>query len=119
MKKLPSTNHFTATTNAKVPGTHFGADVIKRAKQKILVLRDQFSSYTVADFIADETSETLEENLIKLLTAIRHSGKVIVRTDQATGFAKALKSAKLSELEISIELGNSLNKNSNAVIDDS
>ena len=117
LKKLPMNNHFTSSTNAKVPGTHFGGDVIKRAKQKILVVRDQFSSYTVADFISDETSETLEDNLIKLVTPIRHSGKIIVRTDQATGFTKALKSSKLAELDISIELGNSLNKNSNAVID--
>ena len=117
LKKLPTANHFTSTTNAKVPGTHFGADVIKRARQKILVVRDQFSSYTMADFISDETSESLEDNLIKLITPVRHSGKVIVRTDQATGFTKALKSTKLIELEISIELGNSLNKNSNAVID--
>ena len=62
----------------------------------------------MADFISDETSETLEDNLIKLITPIRHSGKIIVRTDQATGFTKALKSSKLAELDISIELGNSL-----------
>jgi hypothetical protein len=39
----------------------------------------------VADFIDDETSETLENNLIKLVTPIRHPGKIIIRTDQATG----------------------------------
>ena len=117
MKKLPSNNLFTTSTNASSPGTHFGCDIIKRAKQKILVVRDQFSSYTVADFVIDETCETLEENVIKLLTPIRHPDKVIVRTDQAAGFTKASKSVKLKDLNIEIELGNSLNKNSNAVVD--
>ena len=117
IKKLPKNNIFTTTTNAKLPGTHFGCDVLQRAKQKIMVIRDQFSSYTVADFMKDETSESLEECIIRLVTPIRHTGKVVLRTDQATGFVKAKLSKNLADLDIIIELGNSLNKNSNAVVD--
>ena len=117
MKKLPNTNRFQTTTNTQTPGTHFGCDVVKRAKQTIIVIRDQFSSYTTADFIDNETSECLENAIIKLITPIRHTGTVIIRTDQAAGFAKAVKSSKLEQSGIKIELGSSLNKNSNAVID--
>ena len=117
IKRLPNNNIFTTTTNAKHPGTHFGCDVLKRAKQKIMVVRDQFSSYTVADFIKDETAESMEECIIRLVTPIRHTGKVVIRTDQATGFVKVKTSKNLDNLNINIELGNSLNKNSNAVVD--
>ena len=117
MKKLPNLNRFQTTTTANAPGTHFGCDIVKRAKQTIIVLRDQFSSYTTADFINDETSESLENAIINLITPIRHTGIVLIRTDQAAGFIKAAKSTKLEQLEIKIELGSSLNKNSNAVID--
>ena len=117
MKKLPNANKFQSTTNAQMPGTNFGCDIFKRAKQLIMVIRDQFSSYTVADFIENETSDSLEKAIIKLTTPIRHTGEIIIRSDQAPGFLKANKSKMLSELEIKLELGNSLNKNSNAVID--
>lgn len=117
LKKLPVTTHHTTTTTATTPGTHFGCDIIKRCRQKILVLRDQFSSYTAADFIDDETSTSIETALIRLITPLRHPGRVVVRSDQATGFVKIQKSRTLQELQIEIELGNSLNKNSNAVVD--
>ena len=117
MKKLPNSNKHQSTTNASIPGTHFGCDILKRARQIIMVIRDQFSSYTTADFINDETSESLEKSLIHLVTPIRHTGQIIIRTDQATGFQKACKSKILADLDIIIELGSSLNKNSNAVID--
>ena len=117
IKKLPTTTHYSTTTNAKAPGTHFGCDVLKRAKQNIMVVRDQFSSYTLADFVENETSEVLEEAIIRIITPVRNSNKVIIRTDQATGFCKAQKSVHLKELGIEIETGSSLNKNSNAVVD--
>ena len=117
MKKLPNSNKHQSTTNASIPGTHFGCDILKRAKQNIIVIRDQFSSYTTADFINDETSENLEKSIIQLVTPIRHTGQIIIRTDQAPGFQKATKSRNLANLDIIIELGSSLNKNSNAVID--
>ena len=117
MKKLPNANKFQTTTNAQIPGTHYGCDIIKRAKQIIIVLRDQFSSYTTADFIENETSDSVEKAIIKLATPIRHPGEIIIRTDQAPGFIKAVKSKMLNDLGIKLELGNSLNKNSNAVID--
>ena len=118
MKKLPSSSNVsTTTTNAKYPGTHFGCDVMKRAKQVVIVIRDQFSSYTLADIIENENSDTLEDAIIKLLTPVRSSSKVIVRTDQAPGFVKAQKSKTLADLGIEIQTGASLNKNSNAVVD--
>ena len=40
MKKLPKQELFTTTTNASQPGTHFVADVMRRARQKVLVIRD-------------------------------------------------------------------------------
>ena len=117
MKKLPKQELFTTTTNASQPGTHFVADVMRRARQKVLVIRDQFSSYTLANFIENETTENLESALIKLLTPIRTKDLVIVRTDKATGFQKLAANKSLEDINVKIELAEDFNKNGTAVID--
>ena len=117
MKKLPKQDNFQTTTNATQPGTHFVADVMRRAKQKILVIRDQFSSFTLAQFIGSENHQDLESGIINLITPIRNKESVIIRTDQATGFQKLAKTKSLEEINIKIELSEDFNKNGTAVVD--
>lgn len=106
------------TTNAKEPGSHFGADIMQREGQKILVCRDQFSSYTTTTILSNEKSETLRDGLIDLLTPIRTLNNVIVRTDNAPGFKSLAQSdLHLKKLGITIELGNPNNPNANACVD--
>ena len=117
MKKLPKQEIFSSTTNAQHPGTHFVCDILRRARQKIMVIRDQFSSYTLATFVHSESSEDLRDAIIDLITPIRVKGKVIIRTDKATGFQKIKANNQLEAANITIELGDDFNKNSNAVVD--
>ena len=112
---------YTTQTNAKQPGTHFGVDVLKRAKQKIIVCTDQFSTFVTAAFIEDETKDSLKNGIIKTTQAIRHPGQITVRVDAAAGF-KSLNIADdtdLKNLNIILEIGDPLNKNSNACVDKS
>ena len=117
MKRLPKEETFTTTTNASMPGTHFVADVMRRTRQKVLVIRDQFSSFTLAQFIETENHQDLQNALIKMITPIRANDSVIIRTDQATGFQKLKANKALEDLKISIELSDDYSKNGTAVVD--
>ena len=90
---------------------------MRRAKQKIVVIRDQFSSYTSAQFTQSESHNDLKEAIIALVTPIRHPGHIVIRTDQASGLKKIAEMKLLESANITIELGHDFNKNSNAVVD--
>ena len=119
LKKIPKQLfNYEVTTNATKPGTHFGIDVMKRNKQIILVARDQFSSYTTADLINNETAEALREGIIRLIMPFKSPGIAVVRTDNAKGFQSlANKDPHLKALDIQIQLSDPNNKNGNACID--
>ena len=118
-KRLPSAlTTYSNTTSAEHPGTHFGVDVMRRAKQKVLIARDQFSSFVTASFITDETKNTLRDAVIKIIDPIRTRGPVVVRTDNAAAFKSlATKDEQLENLGITIELSDPANKNGNACVD--
>ena len=99
------------------PGHYFHADVIKRAKQKIFIIRDQFSSLTAAQLIPTEQAKDLKTAIINLTTTIRLAPDITIRVDAATAFQALVKDKGLAELGILIELGDVHNKNSNAVVD--
>ena len=112
-------NQYTVETNASQPGTHFNIDVLRRAKQKILICRDQFSSFCTACFVQDETQESLLNGIMTTTQALRIPGNIVVRVDAATGFQAITKTHKntLENLKIEIQIGNPLNKNFNACVD--
>ena len=117
--KIPSVVQHHSKCEAKVPGTNFHADVIKRKSQNILIIRDNFSSYTVAKIIKSETHRDLKEGIVDLIIPIKLAGKVTVKVDNATGFKPLLdqKDADLNKLDIDIICTDVLNKNENAVVD--
>ena len=119
MKKLPPQMlQFTTKTETKHPGIIFSADVIRRAKQKILAVRDNFSSFTGAMFINNEKNVDLRDALIRVITPLRYALPVVIRADNAPGFQVLQKGDPLlSRLQITIQSTNPMNKNSNAVID--
>ena len=117
--KIPKVlNEFHNTTTATHPGTHFGIDIMRRAKQKIVVARDMFSSFVTAMFIDREDADSMRNAIVQLISPIRVKEQVIVRTDNATGFqALARNDKKLSTLQITIELSDPHNKNGNSCVD--
>ncbi len=112
----PSSNH-TTCTEVSHPGQYFHADVVRREKQKILILRDNFSSLTAATFIPTEQHQHLRAGIIALANPIRLAHEVTVRTDNATGFQALVKDQDLAQLGITVVLADSHNKNANAVVD--
>ena len=110
---------FNTQTNATEPGTHLAIDVLRRAKQKIIVCRDQFSGFTTAAFIPDETIPSLQDGIIRITQTIKHPNHTLIRTDGAPAFKSLANqpNSPLKQLNITLEIDRPLYKNSNACVD--
>ena len=118
LKQMPSTILEQSTGDPPLcVGTEYAADVIRRAKQCILVVRETVTSFTTACFIDNEKAETLREGLIKLILPLHpiESPLATIRTDPAPGFNSVSQDSSLNELNIQIEIGEAKNVNKNPV----
>ena len=109
-----------------VIGGRFAADVIRRWSQKILCIRETVTSYTLAELIPDETKETIANTLVKLCNLLRPSSasSVTIRVDPhpanqslAASLQCMHSNSILAKNNIKLELGRTLNKNKNCVVD--
>ena len=120
LKVLPKEYHPQTTTDLPTtPGKTFSADIIRRFKQKIFVLRESFSSFTITSLQRDEEHGTLRTALIQSISQIRPNprSRADVRVDNAPGF-KALKNdVNLNKLNIFLDMGRVHNPNKNPVVD--
>lgn len=119
LQKMPNTYLEQSTTAPAFIGSHFGADVLKRANQNILVVRENVSSFTTTKFIANEQANTLKEGLLILCSQLcSYSGPpVCIRVDPAPGWRSLVMSKVLEKLGIQLEMGSEKNKNKNAIAD--
>jgi hypothetical protein len=118
LRKIPKELHTQSSTDYPLsPTTSFAADVIRRYKQKILLLRDTFSSFTITKIIPNEDHITLKTTLIQMISSVRSNpnSEVIVRADNAPGFLPLKNDTDLNKLGICLDLGRVKNKNKNPV----
>ena len=99
----------------KSPGTTFACDVMCRAKQKIFVLRDCFSSYTRTKLIEGEDKLHLRDAIIELSADLKVNTGVVIRVDGATAFQALVGDTRLSKHGITLEVGRLKNINKNPV----
>ena len=78
-------------TEVDKPHSHFHADVIKRASQNILTVKDHFSSYQDAMLIPSEKAEDLKQGIIMLTSGMRHPNMIQVSPDNSPGFQNLTK----------------------------
>ena len=106
-------------TEATKPHIHFHVDVIKRATQNILTIKDHFSSYQDAVLIKSEKTEDLKEGIILLTSGIRNPNLIFISADNSPGFQRLIKNQDKDLLGLKIQFvkTDELNKNANAVID--
>ena len=117
-KKLPKElKHFTSITNPNGPGLVFVIDVMRRAKQFILVSRDAFSDYVTSSLVASETAGDLKEGIITTTNGVRSHSSITVRTDSAPGFVALRQNKDLSDLGIRMDISDNKNKNGVAIVD--
>ncbi|KAJ8349524.1 hypothetical protein SKAU_G00246540 [Synaphobranchus kaupii] len=98
-------------------GVSFAADVLKRSRQVILVLRETVTSFTSTLLISDERHETLRDALIQLCIQMRpmDGPLAVVRTDPAPGFKALVGDGFLHQHRVTLELGHAKNPNKNPV----
>ena len=98
-------------------GISFAADVLKRSRQLILVLRESVTSYTSTMVIEDERHHTLHDALVRLCIQLRplDGPPAVIRTDPAPGFKSIVNDQLLQHHRIVLELGNPKNPNKNPV----
>ena len=118
LKKIPA--HFTPQSTADPPdtiGSKFSTDVIKRERQKILLVREYVSSYTDAILVDSEQGVDLKEGIVKLLCRLRSpSGPLLtLRADSGTSLQALQGDPLLTSLNIQLEIGDPKNINKNPV----
>lgn len=98
-------------------GISFAADVIKRYKQLILLVRECSTSYTMTSLITDERKDTLRDALIRLVIGLcpLDGPFAIIRTDAAPGFSALSNDELLNRHRITIEVGRIKNPNRNPI----
>ena len=96
-------------------GISFAADVLKRSRQLILLLRESVTSYTSTMVIEHERHHTLRVSLVRLSIQLRplDGPPAVIRTEPAPGFKSLVNDQLLQHHRIVLELGNPNNPNKN------
>ena len=100
---------------SKNPPPETDADVIKRAKQFILVLRECVTSYTVSTLLPKEPHGTLRDAHISLCINMRplDGPLAVIRTDPAPWFTALDNDSVLHDHRIVLEIGRAKNRDKN------
>ena len=120
LQTMPTELHAQSSTiPASVPLFVYAADVMRRCKQFILVLRDTFSSYTSASIMPNEQHDSLRSSLIIMISTLRPNPQshASIRVDTAPGFKPLKNDSTLSSHKIALDFGRVHNKNKNPVIE--
>ena len=107
----------TTTDPPDTIGSTFAADILKRNRQLILVVRECMSSFTVSCLVQDEKHSTLRDALLQLcvgLCPLDHPS-VRIRTDSAPAFKSLVNDKLLTRHHIKLEIGHAKNTNKNPV----
>ena len=118
LKKIPTTlTEQTLTDAPDAVGISFAADVIKRNRQLIFVIRETVTSYTSTCVIENERHHVLRDSLARLCMELRpiDGPSAVVRVDPAPGFIAVVDDPTLQRLGISVEIGRIKNANKNPV----
>ena len=88
-------------------GLSFAADILKRDRQLILLLRETVTSYTAACIVSDEKQITLREALACLATELHplDGPSAVIRVDPAPGFMALRNDETLKSLHLSLDIG--------------
>ena len=109
----------TSTVQTTTLANNFAADVLRRYGQKIFVMRETLSSFTITSLVNDETHDSLRSAIVEAASSIRANPQTVVtiRLDNATGLAALKNDLMLQTFNIVLDFGRIHNKNKNPVIE--
>ncbi len=118
LKSIPK--HLYPQSTASPPeriGTYFAADVMRRYRQCVLVLRETTSSLTLTSLIDNERHECLRDSLLVLCSTVRSlgDGGIYIRVDPAPGFTALANDSMLKQHGINLVIGHAKNVNKNPI----
>ena len=87
LKHLPTQILSESTGKIDGFGTHFSADVIERNRQKIFIIREKLSNFTLTKFIEDQKANTLKQALVALILDMIPQSGATVQVDCATSWS--------------------------------
>jgi len=98
-------------------GISFAADILRRERQFIFLLRETVTSYTLTSIIQDEGHDTLRSVLVQLVCLLNplEGPRCTVRCDAAPGFRALQKDETLLSMGIQLDIGRVKNVNKNPV----
>lgn len=111
----PEVPQFSTSPTPTVLGRDFACDVMCRARQKIFVIRDSFSSFTMARIIANEQKESMRSAIIETTSDFKAPGGATIRADGATPLQSLVGDQTLQKLGLAIQIGRLKNPNKNPV----
>lgn len=117
LKNAPNVKTTDLSPEPTHPGTHMNIDVMKRNRQNIVVNVDIFSNYVTSCIMPSESKTDMKQAIIQLVTPIRHSGNVQVKTDKASAFKSLKEDTDLQRINITITNTLHFNKNANCEVD--
>ncbi|XP_044173496.1 uncharacterized protein LOC114951707 [Acropora millepora] len=118
LRSFPSSLvHQSSEDPPEVVGISFAADVIKRHRQLILVLRECATSFNASCLVPDEKHDTLRDALTQLIVGVYplDGPRAVIRVDPSPGFQSMANNDSLDYLNVTIEVGRVKNKNKNPV----
>ena len=118
LRSFPSSLvHQSSEDLPEVVGISFAADVIKRHRQLILVLRECATSFTASCLVPDEKHDTLRDALTQLIVGVHplDGPRAVIRVDPSPSFQSMANNDSLNHLNVTIEVGRVKNKNKNPV----
>ena len=118
LKKFPtSLTSQSSEDPPEVEGVSFAADIIRRCRQFILLLRECTTSYTSSCLVPDEKSDSLRDALARLVVGLHplDGPQAVIRVDPAPGLVSLKNTNALQHLGSSFEVGCVKNTNKNPV----
>lgn len=106
---------FSTSYPSKIPGTFFACDVMCRARQKVLVMRETLTSFTTAKIIPNEQKDCLKSAIIETTADLKSANGSVIRVDGAVAFQSLARDMSLAKHGLVIEIGRLKNRNKNPI----
>jgi len=115
LRQLPPEVFTESTQLVDTFGSNFSADVVRKETQKILLVREKLSQFTITTLIQSENADDLRDALVLSILEMMPASGATVQVDNATGFQKLQAESEysgslLNKLKIRIDLGRTFNK---------